>query len=116
MSQLEQFNELSAAEAERLALLAEEMGDAIQAIGKILRHGYASHHPESQQNNRDNLEHELGDVRFAMLLMCEAGDVDKQEIHDYADEKRESVAQYLHHQPHANPIAANPTDGTGGER
>ena len=34
------FNKLSAAEAERLALLLEELGEAQQAIGKILRHGY----------------------------------------------------------------------------
>ena len=34
------FNELSPAEVERLAILAEEMGEAIQVIGKVLRHGY----------------------------------------------------------------------------
>jgi hypothetical protein len=32
-------NELSDAEVERLAILAEEMGEAQQCIGKILRHG-----------------------------------------------------------------------------
>ncbi len=31
------FNELTPAEAERLAYLAEECGEAIQIIGKILR-------------------------------------------------------------------------------
>jgi hypothetical protein len=39
------FNGLTPAEAERLALLAEECGEVIQAIGKVLRHGYESRHP-----------------------------------------------------------------------
>jgi hypothetical protein len=36
------FNGLAPAETERLALLLEELGEAQQAIGKILRHGYES--------------------------------------------------------------------------
>lgn len=36
----EPFNDLSNAELERLALLLEELGEAQQVIGKILRHGY----------------------------------------------------------------------------
>lgn len=39
---MEHFNQLSPAEAERLALLSEELGEAQQAIGKILRHGQPS--------------------------------------------------------------------------
>ena len=37
MSRRDRHNKLSAAEAERLALLSEEMGECIQAIGKIQR-------------------------------------------------------------------------------
>jgi hypothetical protein len=37
------FNQLTDAEAERLALLAEECGEVVQVIGKILRHGYESY-------------------------------------------------------------------------
>lgn len=33
------FNNLTPGEAERLAMLAEECGEVIQAVGKILRHG-----------------------------------------------------------------------------
>ena len=33
------FNNLTPGEAERLAILAEECGEVIQIIGKILRHG-----------------------------------------------------------------------------
>lgn len=52
------FNRLTPAEAERLALLAEECGEAIQAIGKILRHGYESNHPEFTETNRTQLPDE----------------------------------------------------------
>jgi NTP pyrophosphatase (non-canonical NTP hydrolase) len=94
----EHFNQLSPAEAERLALLAEEMGEAIQAVGKILRHGYESTHPNGGPTNRESLERELGDVRHAMIRICHAGDLRKDAIHDHADAKAATVAQYLHHQ------------------
>lgn len=98
------FNQLTHAEAERLALAAEEMGEAIQAIGKVLRHGYASRHPHEPEgpNNRQMLERELGDVRHCMIRLCEAGDVSKDKIHTWADHKAKRVEQYLHEQP--NPI------------
>ena len=39
------FNKLTAAQTERLAILSEELGEAQQAIGKIMRHGYDSCNP-----------------------------------------------------------------------
>jgi NTP pyrophosphatase (non-canonical NTP hydrolase) len=92
------FNQLSPAEAERLALLAEEMGEAIQAIGKVLRHGYESSHPDGGPTNREALERELGDVRHCMIRLCHAGDLDKDAIHAHADAKAINVAKYLHEQ------------------
>lgn len=94
------FNQLTPAEAERLALLAEEMGEAIQIIGKILRHGYESHNPNDalRTTNRSLLEKELGDVRFAMIFLCDSGDLNKKNIHDFAKLKNLKVGQYLHHQ------------------
>ncbi len=90
---------LSEAQYERLALLAEEMGEAIQVIGKVLRHGFESYSPFDgmKTTNRALLEKELGDVRAAMIILCEAGDVQKQAIHDQADHKRESVKQWMHY-------------------
>lgn len=94
------FNQLTPAEHERLALLMEEMGEAIQVIGKIMRHGYNSHHPKRiGVTNRRLLEYELGDVRHSMIRLCDAGDLDKAVIHEAADRKAERVKQYLHHQP-----------------
>lgn len=92
------LNKLTPAELERLALLAEECGEVIQAINKIIRHGYESFHPDHDENNRYDLEKECGDVRHAMIRLCDAGDLDKQSIHNRADYKAETVARYLHHQ------------------
>src|SRR5688572_24327001 len=97
----EHFNKLTEGESELLSLLAEEMGEAVQIIGKILRHGYDSRHPDEPfgPDNREMLEKELGDVRCAMILLCEAGDLRKETIHGHAADKKERVKRYLHHQP-----------------
>lgn len=95
---MEHFNRLTPAEAERLALLAEEMGEAIQTIGKVLRHGYDSRHPDGGETNKESLERECGDVRHCMIRLCDAGDLDKQRIHDCADIKAKNVSKYLHHE------------------
>jgi hypothetical protein len=94
------FNALAPAEVERLALAVEEQGEAIQAIGKILRHGYESSNPFDtlQRTNRQSLERELGDVRHAIIRLCDAGDLSKAAIHARADEKAVAVRPYLHHQ------------------
>ena len=55
-------NDLTPAEVERLALLAEEAAEVIQVVGKIIRHGYESTHPNGGKNNRELLEHELSDL------------------------------------------------------
>jgi len=101
---MDHFNKLTPAEAERLALLVEEMGESIQAIGKVLRHGYESHHPRGGASNRETLERELGDVLHAMQLIAPPnGDPHKHDlawcnIKDWAASKADEVAAYLHHQ------------------
>ena len=92
------FNKLTHAELERLAILAEECGEVIQAVNKIIRHGYERYHPDHAENNRYDLEKECGDVRHAMIRLCDAGDLDKQGIHNKADYKAKSILNYLHHQ------------------
>jgi hypothetical protein len=92
------FNQLTAAQAERLALLLEELGEAQQAIGKILRHGYNSHNPNDGVRNRFSLERELGDVRHCIERLCDAGDISEVAIHNESEAKGKRVEQYLHHQ------------------
>lgn len=95
------FNRLTPAEAERLALLAEEMGEAIHAIGKIFRHGYESKNPLMPKGptNRDWLEQELAHVLVAARLMFDAGDIRRAACSDHENEKQEGLHRYMHHQP-----------------
>jgi NTP pyrophosphatase (non-canonical NTP hydrolase) len=95
---MEHFNRLTPAEAERLALLAEECAEVVQAVTKILRHGYDSVHPVSEEGNRETLERELGDLDGALNLMLDAKDVSANRIKRFAEAKYRNVAQYLHHQ------------------
>lgn len=66
---------LSAAELERLAMLAEEAGEVVQIVGKILRHGYESYNPDGDREttNRTMLERELVDLmrRIRLMVVCE---------------------------------------------
>lgn len=93
------FNELSPGELERLALLAEECAEVIQVVGKILRHGYTSTHPNDPdgENNRELLEEELGHVQAAQSLMIDKDDLSESSIKAHHKLKRAKVNEYLHH-------------------
>lgn len=94
------FNQLSNAQAERLAILSEELGEGILAIGKILRHGYESRNPliPMSDTNRQDLERELGDILGAVMVMVDANDLDKDHISAQVDVKIESLKRWVHHQ------------------
>lgn len=96
------FNQLTDAETERLSILLEELGEAQQAVGKILRHGYESFDPTIMSgpapSNRSNLEKELGDVSFIVELMCKRHDIDKPTIRARRLAKAIKIEEYLHHQ------------------
>lgn len=97
------FNELSNAEAERLALIAEECGEVVQAIGKILRHGYESTSPfdPERTTNRTALEKECGDLRAVIAFAAVNGDLDEIEIEHHLRQKTERLLGgecYTHHQ------------------
>jgi len=87
------MSDLRPEQVERLALLVEELGEAAQAVGKVLRHGYASFHPNRRVDNRESLERELGDV-----LLAAAGDISPDDVLAAARVTAESVGQYLHHE------------------
>ncbi len=96
---MKHFNQLTPAEAERLALLAEECAEVIQIVGKILRHGYESYHPADslRTTNRELLGKELGHVGVAEGLLYDANDVVPQLVIDEREKKRDRIQQYLHH-------------------
>ncbi len=92
-------NKLSKAELERLALLVEECAEVIHIVGKILRHGYESWHPDyGPSSNRCLLERELGHVKYAVKLLKDNGDIDYSLVIDSQELKDRRVQQFLHHQ------------------
>jgi hypothetical protein len=93
-------NGLSDAEVERLALLAEECGEVVQMVGKILRHGYHSYHPrdEARTTNRRLLTNELGNIHVAVELMIDNGDILQSNLESDIATKKQTVWKYLHHQ------------------
>lgn len=95
------FNQLEPAEAERLVLLSEECAEVIQIIGKIQRHGYESHHPDTPHiTNRMLLASEVGHVKAATYLMVESGDISIHSVNDNFAIKQSAyrAKKYLHHQ------------------
>lgn len=93
-------NQLTDAETERLAILAEECGEVVQMVGKILRHGYESYHPkdEARTTNRELLENEIGNIGVALDMMVTAEDIDEARLQDNFNRKKTTIKKYLHHQ------------------
>lgn len=93
-------NELTAAQVERLAILSEELGEAQQCIGKILRHGYESYNPvvNTGMTNRRELERECGDIYESILKLIRAKDISGEAVNERQAQKHESGKRWLHHQ------------------
>lgn len=93
------FNGLTPAEAERLAMLSEEAGEIVQAVGKILRHGYDSHHPAAPEtSNRFMLEREIADFQTVVSMMVLGMDIDPGKISVRGAVSAERKLRYSHHQ------------------
>lgn len=88
---------MTPAELERLALLGEEMGEAQQMIGKIIRHGYESMHPDGGPTNREGLTREVGDILTVLSMFFEQEDLSLVNVLERHQEKCTSMAPYLHH-------------------
>ena len=93
-----QFNGLTPAEHERLAMLAEEAAEVVQIVGKILRHGYESKHPDNMNGptNRQMLENEIADFYAVAGVMEDDKDVtvEGEAVRQAVKKKR----RYAHHQ------------------
>ena len=88
------------AQFERMAILSEELGEAVQIIGKIQRHGLDSEDPNGNPN-RWLLEVELGDILAAMCLLHYNGDINLDNIELATRQKMKKFKDgkaYLHHQ------------------
>lgn len=93
------FNDLTPAQLERLAILGEELAEAAQIVGKILRHGWFSYSPFNPEvNNRQLLEKELGHVMHSVDRLAKAEEVNLGAVNAHSKVKAESIKRYLHHQ------------------
>ena len=96
---------MTEAERERLAMLAEEAGEIVQMVGKILRHGYDSYHPNDEKKTPNCwlLQDELNDLAAVVYGMQEAGDIS---VMTMDESRRESDWQkklkWTYHQPGYN--------------
>lgn len=95
------FSKVTPAELERLAMLAEEAGEITQIVGKILRHGFESYHPDNPSvTNRSLLENEIADLHAVQLMMEEKGDIEdlSPQASDAVGHAMEKKQKYTHHQ------------------
>jgi len=77
------FNKLTPAETERLAMLAEEAAEIVQIVGKILRHGYDSYNPNAEKiTNRVLLNQEIVDLMAVTKAMVINNDIHDQHVDD----------------------------------
>ena len=97
----EHHNKLTPAEAERLAILAEECGEVIQMVGKILRHGYEDFSPfdETKTPNRVNLANECGNVLCIIGVLEESEDIESRIVTSSMADKIDKLPRWTHHQP-----------------
>lgn len=90
---------MTLAEGEALALLIEECGEAIQVVGKCLRHGVDSYNPfdKDKRPNVVLLEHELGDILAAIDILEHVGVVEPLHVQERRADKLKRIGQWLHH-------------------
>jgi hypothetical protein len=89
---------LAPAEIERLAMLAEECCEVVQAVGKVLRHGWDSQSPYGGKTNRVTLEREIGNVRAIVNMMLDAKDLRLGDIQSWQRGKRAALPKWTHFQ------------------
>lgn len=101
----EYFCNLTPKELELLAIGSEECGEVVQIIGKILRHGLDSHHPDdvNKEHNSIHLIRELSHVVWIsskiMSILEKRNNIDSTKMMiDFFFEKENKAKKYLHHQ------------------
>lgn len=94
------FNGLTPAEVERLANLMEECAEVQQIIGKILRFGYGSFHPNDPTAtvNRKLLGFEIGNLQYIIHFMNCKEDINPSDVLVGKKSKYETIREYSKHQ------------------
>lgn len=89
--------DLAPHELEALACLAEECGEAVAIIGKALRHGLDSTHPNGGPDNREEIGREVGNIMAMAQICMKLGVLNRIEFLNGERHKWVNVGQYLHH-------------------
>jgi hypothetical protein len=90
-------NRIGEPEQERLGLFTEEAGEVQLEIGKILRHGIDSHHPnEPGLSNAQRLELEAGHVLAAIDLLVACGTLSADGLERSRGAKLQKLRSWLH--------------------
>ena len=80
---------------EILSILVEELGEATQAAGKLLRFGINAANPYTNIPNLQSLECEIADVLVAIELLTDTGLIDMDAIKNtYMPAKRIKLARW----------------------
>jgi NTP pyrophosphatase (non-canonical NTP hydrolase) len=98
---------LTPSEVERLAILSEECGEVVRAIGKIQRYGWESTSPfvVGGRTNRQTLERELGSLRAVVNLMLDNQDVRLNALQSWQRTKKTALENWTLYQASSMPRA-----------
>lgn len=77
-------NGLTDAESEALAILAEECGEVVQRVGKILRHGKRKY---DGSDNVERLESEIGDICAILDVLSAEGVISEDRVMAFQEQK-----------------------------
>lgn len=87
-------NGLSEKREEVLFLLAEDLGEALAAIKRVVDDGYGRC-DDKGVNNRNNLEISLGRVLGTITLLEAVGDINYEAVFAYRQQRVERTREYL---------------------
>jgi NTP pyrophosphatase (non-canonical NTP hydrolase) len=98
---------LTPGEVERLAILSEECGEVVRAIGKISRYGWESTSPfvVGGRTNRQTLERELGSLRAVVNMMLDSQDVRLNALQSWQRTKKTALENWTLYQASSMPRA-----------
>ena len=84
---------------ERLAIVQEEMAEAISMISKAERHGMNSSHPDYNNiPNRELIAMEIGHSLAAIDMMCAANDIERADVEKARRDKLMKLKRFTHYQ------------------
>jgi NTP pyrophosphatase (non-canonical NTP hydrolase) len=85
---------------ERLIMMAEECGEVVQMIGKVLRHGPENYHPADvdRVTNISLFREEVVDILAIYDMLIESGDILNKITQDEIIARKRKKLKYTYHQ------------------